>query len=105
MLTNEYHLSRLHVGEPGLQDIDVLLPEVGRRQYDVTQLGEDIRTRLAQPQPHIGRHLIIPTAARVKLPSQLSDQLCQSTFVGRVDVLIRRSELEDSTAPFLANFL
>lgn len=48
-----------------------------------------------QPDPHVGRNLIVPASARVKLASNiLANDLRQSTFIGSMDVLVVRFDVE-----------
>jgi hypothetical protein len=70
-------------------------------QEKSTQRGD----LLTQPQPHIGSHLVVATATGVQFTGRFADQLLETTFVGRVDILISRLGLEAAGLPFLTNLI
>lgn len=55
-----------------------------------------------QPNPHISCNLVVPASASVQFSTNiLSDDFRQSSFVGSVDILVIREDLECALLPLL----
>ena len=54
----------------------------------------DLLHLVKQPEPHVRCDLVVARAPRVQLPAHGSDELDQPAFIGRVDVLVARFDLE-----------
>ncbi len=58
---------------------------------------------VVQPQPRVGRDLVVAAAPRVQLPAGGADQLRQAALVGRVDVLVAGLDDKLPAAPLGGN--
>mmetsp|Transcript_26749 Transcript_26749/g.74969 ORF Transcript_26749/g.74969 Transcript_26749/m.74969 type:complete len:258 (-) Transcript_26749:62-835(-) len=94
-------LGRLQMRVAGHENVDVLLCVLGTRLQQHRHVLHNFTLGLDQPKARIGGNLVIAGSAGVELSADGSDDLGQSTFVGGVDILITRFELERSVGPFL----
>jgi hypothetical protein len=88
------------------QNINLLFRPRNSDLDQVLQVTLQLPQLLAQPKPHIGRNLLIPTAPSVQLPADiLADDLAQPPLVGGVDILVVGLDLERAIGPLLLDLL
>mmetsp|Transcript_26004 Transcript_26004/g.44372 ORF Transcript_26004/g.44372 Transcript_26004/m.44372 type:complete len:408 (-) Transcript_26004:61-1284(-) len=86
------------------ENVNVLPRKLRRSRQQGSQILKDVPLGLDNPQSGIGRHLIVSAASRMQFPPQWTNEFRETTFVGRVNVLVARFEFEHSGGPFVVNF-
>ena len=69
----------------------------------VLDLRRELAGRTLAPQPEVGRHQIVPAAARVDARTDLAETLRQLALDERVDVLVGGIGLQEHRLPFLGD--
>ncbi|OBQ32014.1 MAG: hypothetical protein AN485_22620, partial [Anabaena sp. MDT14b] len=86
MVRKAHRLGHLQVGEARHDDFDVLLSHLDQRLLQVGQQIDDQVHLAAQPQAHVGGHLVIAAATRVQAFARVAHQLGQPRFNVQVHV-------------------
>jgi len=80
-------LGGLQVGEARHEGVGMLLGAVQQGGLEALQLGERPVAGVADPEPEVHGHLVVPAARRVQAPRRRTDQLAQPGLHIHVDVL------------------
>ena len=83
----QHRLGRLDVGRPGQDGRALALGEGDQRALEVQQRDVEPLDRPAQPQPEVGRDLVVARATGVELPGDRADALREGGLEIEVDVL------------------
>jgi hypothetical protein len=81
-----HRLSHLQVGAAGQDGLDVLLGHLDQRGLQLRQQRLQRVDLAAQPQPHVGRHLVVARAAGVQPLAGVAHQLRQAGLDVEVNV-------------------
>jgi len=73
--------------------------------HQARELDVDVVDRVADPEPEIGRHLVVARARRVQPPGRLADDLRQPRLDIHVDVFERPRKVEPPAGDFRADLL
>ena len=102
MMSEINRLRPLQVGVSGNQKVGVFLAQLGQRHLEQTDFRRELEDFLAQPHPHVERHLIIARTGGVKLRAGRHAP-CQLRLDVHVDVLQLRLPLKLSACDLPAN--
>ena len=103
VVTKAHRLGHLQMGKAGQDDIHVFF---GQGQQCLLQIGQQPADQVnlaAQPQAHIGRHLVVAAAAGVQAFAGIADQSRQARFDVEVHVFEVELPLEMTGFDFSAN--
>ena len=87
-------LSSLQVRVTRYQGVAMLISLTKQGPLQTQQITIHFIKTASQPEPQISAHLIIPTAAGVKLLADGPEQSDQTTLNSEVDILIGQSRVE-----------
>ena len=95
-------LGTLHVGIAGQDHVGIGIAPADQRPLHVGQPLINFVNRLADPQPKVGRDLIVATPGRVQLAADVAEAIRQGLLDVHVDVFQFRAEREASLLNFPA---
>ena len=95
-----HRLRHLQMGEAGHHRAGVALGLVEQAPLQPGQLGAERVDRIAQPQAHVGRHLVVARARRVQALAGVARKRGQAAFDIEVHVLSRERPFELAAAHF-----
>ena len=87
VVAKAHRLRHLHVGEAGHHRVGMRVGQFDQRTLHVGQQGADAIDLAAQPQPHVGGHLVVAAAPGVQPLAGIADQLRQPGLDVEVHVL------------------
>ena len=105
MMPEGDRLGDLQMGEAGHYRLGMRVGLVEQRGLDLLHRRVDALYRAADPEPEIGRDLVVARARGVQPPSRRPDQLGETRFDVQVDVLIGLAEREGAGVDLLPNLL
>ena len=87
MVAEAHRLRHLEVRVAGHDHVQVLLRDLDQDADEPRQQAADLRGLVAQVEPLIQGHLVVPRAGRVELPPGVADPLGERGLYVHVDVL------------------
>ena len=103
-MRRQHRLGSLEMGVAGENHIRISVTAADEGPLQLDQLRVNVVDGVADPQPEIGRDLVVSAAPRMQLSPDISEAIDQRLLDVHVDVFQVGSQLEVAGLDFCANF-